>query len=310
VHGLKQGIALLGTAAAVALMGCGGGSGTSSEAESTPAVVISTDTPENGPAVLVDSDGRTLYRFGKDLKDGASACFGACAKAWLPVIDDEEPSVITGIQDNIRAVQGARTGQIGSIQRVDGSPQITYGGWPLYTLAGEHAGDADGVGATAFGGTWNSIRPDGSPGDKAAGGEEEQPFLAPAAGLTVGTPEGLGRVLLDAAHKTVYFFTKDRRGAGTSACYGACAQLWYSKPSGGTPHVDSGAKVSLAGSFVRTDRKPQATYNGWPLYTLIKEGTEKTKGVGKHQFGGTFYPLKPDGTKAPIGGLGSGEQGG
>jgi predicted lipoprotein with Yx(FWY)xxD motif len=119
---------------------------------------------------------------------------------------------------------------------------------------------------------------------------------APVALIQVGTPKGLGPVLLDSAHKTIYRFSEDRRGSGVTHCYGRCARVWYPKLSGGTPAAGPGGlDPSLLGTMKRKDGTTQATYDGWPLYTYIREGTEKTQGVGKQAFGGTWYALRANG---------------
>jgi predicted lipoprotein with Yx(FWY)xxD motif len=79
--------------------------------------------------MLVDSKGMTVYTFDKD-SGGKSACSGACAKNWPPVLAGDTPP-------------GA---PYSSITRDDGSKQLTYNGKPLYTFVkdkkpGDKAGD-------------------------------------------------------------------------------------------------------------------------------------------------------------------------
>lgn len=124
------------------------------------------------------------------------------------------------------------------------------------------------------------------------------PLAAPAAMILVGTKTDLGPILIDSAHKTLYYFDKDKRGSGKTTCYGACAETWYPKPSGHRPMARQGAHESLGGKILRSDGIVQATYNGWPLYTNIREGTEKTKNAGKREFGGTWHLLRPNGESA------------
>src|SRR5258706_16405946 len=67
--------------ATVAVLGAAcGGSGTSAPTSSNSTVA----TADSGVGrILVDRQGETLYLFAKD-RGGASACSGACAKAWPP----------------------------------------------------------------------------------------------------------------------------------------------------------------------------------------------------------------------------------
>jgi predicted lipoprotein with Yx(FWY)xxD motif len=101
--------------------------------------------------VLVDARGRTLYLFEKD-KRGRSACYGACAAYWPPLLSSAKP----------RAGRGVRTSQLGVIKRTDGKRQVTYAGHPLYTFVGdERAGQTTGEGLTDFGAAWYAIAASG-----------------------------------------------------------------------------------------------------------------------------------------------------
>jgi predicted lipoprotein with Yx(FWY)xxD motif len=73
------------------------------------------------PKVATDGEGFTLYRFDKDVPHKASNCNGDCAKAWPPVLAQDN-LMLTGVDRN----------EVGTITRADGSKQLTLGGWPLY----------------------------------------------------------------------------------------------------------------------------------------------------------------------------------
>ena len=271
-------------------VGCGGGGGngesTESAARPTPTsdALISVGTPESIAPVLVNFEGRTLYAFSKD-RTGVSACFGRCAKAWKPLVLHGEPETI----------RGARSDLIDSVRRPDGAVQATYANWPLYTLASEHTGEAHGAGLKAFGGTWRPIRPNGS----LQGDPKAEVLRPPTALITTVSPANLGQVLGDSSHKTLYRLDADRRGGGTSACYGACALTWHPVQSGGTPVASTGVDKALLGAFARNDEATQVTYDGWPLYTYIYEGGEESEGNGKKAVGGSFSPVRPSGK--PVG---------
>jgi predicted lipoprotein with Yx(FWY)xxD motif len=68
---------------------------------------------------------------------------------------------------------------------------------------------------------------------------------------------------------TVYTFSKDTAGSGTSACTAACITKWpaLTVPAGTTPTVGAGATGKI-GTITRTDSNGalQVTYNGLPLY--------------------------------------------
>jgi predicted lipoprotein with Yx(FWY)xxD motif len=104
---------------------------------------------------LVDSQGRTLYLFMKD-KGAKSACAGACATGWPPLLTHGKP----------KAGSGAEAKLLGTTVRKSGT-QVTYDGHPLYTFAGDSkAGQTNGEGSTAFGAPWYVLAPSGHRIDK------------------------------------------------------------------------------------------------------------------------------------------------
>ena len=102
--------------------------------------------------IIVDSRGRTVYLFEKD-KNGQSACYGACAKFWPPVLAKGKPTAGTG----------AKASLLGVVMRKDGAHQLTYGGHPLYGFVKDKApGQATGEGLNFFGGGWDVLGPSGN----------------------------------------------------------------------------------------------------------------------------------------------------
>jgi predicted lipoprotein with Yx(FWY)xxD motif len=103
-------------------------------------------------SVLVAANGRTLYLFTAD-KGKASACYGACAHAWPPLLV-KKGTVATG--------SGLKGDLVGTTKRKDGTFQVTYAGHPLYLFAGDaKAGQTKGQGDTFFGGRWFVLAPSG-----------------------------------------------------------------------------------------------------------------------------------------------------
>jgi predicted lipoprotein with Yx(FWY)xxD motif len=164
---------------AVAVAGCGGGSsyggkgetGTTSSdegagggaggayaapaaapnAEEGTSFVSLGNVPELG-MVLVNSNGFTLYDFHKD-SGTQSACYGACAGAWPPLLTKDEP----------QPSNGASAGKLGTTKRHDGTTQVTYAGHPLYTFsADKKPGEANGHDVSAFGAQWYALRGSGA----------------------------------------------------------------------------------------------------------------------------------------------------
>jgi predicted lipoprotein with Yx(FWY)xxD motif len=124
-----------------------------------------------------------------------------------------------------------------------------------------------------------------------------------AAGAAAATPAGLGTAalapgtaLVDAAGRTLYLFEADK--GTTSACTGACAQVWPPVPASASPVASGAAQVALVGATTRTDGTRQATYNGHPLYYFAADKTAgDVKGQGINNFGGSWYVVAPDGNK-------------
>jgi predicted lipoprotein with Yx(FWY)xxD motif len=140
-------LALLAAVAA----GCGGGGATA--ASSAPPKTASGQTATVGIAnsgigqVLVNSEGHTLYLFKAD-QGTKSACSGACAGAWPPLVVTGKPTVGSGVN---AALLGATT-------RPEGTTQLTYSGHPLYLFVQDHkAGETNGQGVSAFGGAWFAL---------------------------------------------------------------------------------------------------------------------------------------------------------
>jgi predicted lipoprotein with Yx(FWY)xxD motif len=112
-------------------------------AVSTPATVKTRSTSLG--TILVDAKGRTLYLFEKD-KNAKSACTGACAKAWPPLLTKGKP----------KAAGSARASRLGTTKRSDGTTQVTYNRHPLYGFIADQnkPGSIKGEGSKAFGAEW------------------------------------------------------------------------------------------------------------------------------------------------------------
>jgi predicted lipoprotein with Yx(FWY)xxD motif len=120
-------------------------------AVSTPATVKTRSTTLG--TILVDAKGRTLYLFLKD-KSGKSACTGACASAWPPLLTKGTP----------KAAGTVSASKLGTTKRSDGTTQVTYNRHPLYTfiLDKSKPGSTKGQGSKAFGAEWYVLGANGS----------------------------------------------------------------------------------------------------------------------------------------------------
>jgi predicted lipoprotein with Yx(FWY)xxD motif len=75
-----------------------------------------------------------------------------------------------------------------------------------------------------------------------------------------------GTVLASSQGMTLYYYTADKPGSGSSACTGECATAW--PPLTGTVKAPSGVKLpGPIGSITRSGGVHQVTINGYPVYT-------------------------------------------
>jgi predicted lipoprotein with Yx(FWY)xxD motif len=127
-----------------------------STATPTPAakaVSVSVRTLPTVGAVLVNSEGRTLYTFAPD-RHSKVTCVSSCAAVWPP------SKLAAGA-----AAAGSpqlEASLLASDPDPEGGRVVTYAGWPLYTYAADGAaGQDNGQAIEANGGHWYVIAPSG-----------------------------------------------------------------------------------------------------------------------------------------------------
>jgi predicted lipoprotein with Yx(FWY)xxD motif len=95
---------------------------------------------------LTTAQGMTLYEYAGD-STNQSTCSGSCAIIWLPL---NPPA--TGV-----TAPSTVTGTFATLTRDDGSQQVSYNGYPLYTYTGDiNPGDTNGSGLA---GIWSVAKP-------------------------------------------------------------------------------------------------------------------------------------------------------
>jgi predicted lipoprotein with Yx(FWY)xxD motif len=236
----------------------------------TQAADLRTESTRAG-TVLATSHGMTLYYYTKDTPgSGKSSCTGDCASAWPP---------LTG---SAQAPAGVKLpGPIGSITRAGGIHQVTINGYPIYTYAADKSpGQVTGNGA---GGVWHVIKLSASASAGTTGGTSTTSRVLKSevtpAGTVLANPTGL----------TVYYYSKDKPGSGTSACTGACAREW---PPVVTP-VRIPAGITLPGplgSIALRDGRRQITINGYPIYRYA--GDKAPGQASGNGIGGEWHVIK------------------
>jgi predicted lipoprotein with Yx(FWY)xxD motif len=161
-------VAAAGIGSLVLLLTACGGSSSPSASSSSPAASKSGSSanaagqPSTGPAlpspgttilivqhsnlgwVLAEANGKVVYTYGGDTKGGSPTCTGTCASLW---------PAVTGMPQASSA--DTLPGTLGTVTMANGAKQITYNGYPLYTLAGAGVLSTKGNG---MGGKWHVIK--------------------------------------------------------------------------------------------------------------------------------------------------------
>ena len=123
----------------------------------TRAATVKTGNSSLG-RIIVDARGRTLYLFEKDTRR-QSACSGACAAYWSPLLTHGKPTAGGGVKRSL----------LGIIRRANGTKQVTYAGHPLYRFALDtKPGQTNGEGRQDFGAGWDALTPAGKKIEKDA----------------------------------------------------------------------------------------------------------------------------------------------
>jgi predicted lipoprotein with Yx(FWY)xxD motif len=262
-------------AALLAMAACGGNSSSSSASAgstspsaspSAGAAQISVTSTSKG-SVLTDDKGRVLYMFNPDNR-GASVCYDQCAAVWPPTLTTGAPT----------AGSGADASLLGTTKRTDGTTQVTYNKYPLYTFSFDSKpGDANGQAVKSI---WWVLN--------AAGAPQQDPAQVAVASTS------LGKVLTDVKGETLYMYAKDKNGK--SSCDAACLKLWVPMHTFGAPTAGTGAQASLLGTSNFGPGVTQVTYKKHPLYFF--QG-DQVPGDAKGQgFENLWYAV--DGAGAPV----------
>ena len=137
--------------AIVVVLGAAGAVGAVAATAPTKPATVKTRSVSLGK-ILVNGSSQTLYLFEKD-KNGKSACSGACATNWPPLLTKGTPKASGGVKSSL----------LGTTKRSDGTTQVTYNKHPLYRFKGDanKVGATKGEGLDAFGAEWYVIGTNG-----------------------------------------------------------------------------------------------------------------------------------------------------
>ncbi len=216
-------------------------------------------------SVMTNTDGFTLYFFAPDSK-GTSNCNGGCANAW--------PAFFT---DDLTLDNGLNADDFGTINREDGSQQITYKGWPLYTFSNDNAaGEINGDGAND---TWYVAKPDYSimiAKAQLVGRDVNGTETNLKSDYTAGDEDTF--YMTSAAGRTIYRFIRDEADTNNfTASDFSNDGVWpiLEIDITNVPSIFNTAGFGTIDVFGRT----QVTYKGWPLY-YFGQDTERGDNFG------------------------------
>ncbi len=253
----------------------------------TPTPILQEHKAAGYGEVLTDSAGYTLYVLSTESSGKLHCTSGACLKAWPALLVDKNAKIAGGAGVKGKAshvVRGAKW-------------QVTYNGWPVYTFVGDsHPGQVNGENIHAFGGVWDLVN--------AAASTNAATPIKKAAGSGPGTTPALqerkvgsdGEVLTDSAGHTLYVLSTE--SSGKLHCTSAtCLKVWPPLLVAKNAKVAGGTGVNGKVSHVVRGTKWQVTYNGWPVYTFIKDlHPGQAYGENIHAFGGVWYAVRASAT--------------
>lgn len=120
--------------------------------------VLTVASADEGGTYVADSAGNAVYMLeveGGDDGDQVAACVGDCLETWPPVL-------VTDIQPGVDLGANLDAGLLGTIERDDGTMQLTYNGHPLYRYAADTgANRTAGHGIEDQWGHWYLVTPEG-----------------------------------------------------------------------------------------------------------------------------------------------------
>lgn len=147
-----------------------GGSGDESPATSAgdSGTTVSVKSVDPVGDVLVDSAGMTLYTADVEAR-GKILCTGACESFWKPLEPGTGPPSATG-----------DAGELATVERPDGTKQVTANGQPLYTFAEDGSGEAKGDGfSDDFAGrrfVWHAVAAGGTTSSSGGSGDSSDGY--------------------------------------------------------------------------------------------------------------------------------------
>lgn len=144
---MASALLVMAALAAVPVLAVSYGSPAASPAAAPASLQLGARSSASLGSFLVGPNGLTLYTLSSETSTG-SVCTGGCLANW--------PALVVGPGGSVTGPAGL-TGSFSTFTRADdGSTQVALNGHPLYYFAGDSAaGQTNGEGLAAFGGTWH-----------------------------------------------------------------------------------------------------------------------------------------------------------
>ena len=95
---------------------------TATQPAATVASIMTRNNKEYGD-YLTEGAGISMYIFMNDNPGQPSQCYDKCAEAWPPLLTSGQPTA---------GAPSVDASKLGTVERRDGTKQVTYHGWPLY----------------------------------------------------------------------------------------------------------------------------------------------------------------------------------
>ena len=174
------------------------------------------------------------------------------------------------------------------------------GGRALTAVAGLAVVAAATLGACAKSTTNGSSSPAASPASTGAPASAASSVDPATVTFAVAPVPGIGAVLVNGAGKTIYILTSESKGTITCTDASGCTAVWPDSelPAGvSAPVAGSGVDTTKLSTVKSPDGHLYTSYAGYPLYTFAHDsGPGQHNGLGITSFGGTWYPIRADGS--------------
>jgi predicted lipoprotein with Yx(FWY)xxD motif len=169
------------------------------------------------------------------------------------------------------------------------------------TGCGSSTGTTPAASSPATGGATSSAGTSSGTSSASPSGTSASSSQASSAVDLKAASSAAGSIVVDAKGMSLYFFTKDTKGSGSSACTGSCLVQWPPLTTASGSPTAEGVTGTL-GTLTTPDGRKQVTLNGMPLYYFAKD--TKPGDVLGQGVGGVWYLSDPAGAMITAAGQG------